>query len=530
MTTGLATTFESLIASRNDAATHALLAALESTDAMAYDGVLKSLIARRSKAGHLAVLQRWHNLSALQREFLQEGRGRMSGAMRDAVLTDDPQLFANACELVEQFSEFDLVPTLVTLAENQKSKHAQIATELVLRLVDRLSEMVHGPRDYNDRRDPESLRRFVLESLERSVERFRTHKRPELIEAFVVLGGPSCGALREILEDPRHVCYLTVIDALTHSTSPGVIQFLLQSLQCEFASLNILNVISKRSDPKFVSMLFDFVSQEISAKTAKNLGRIHSFNWLKQGNEGYTRFDEQDQARCIQLVSISGVKPDEFMDLLEDILKRGSVAGRMAACDALATLPGDRGNHLVLDSISDTDPQVQALATGQLRDRHVPGAMAILLKQIDSDHDVVRQATRESLSEFSFANFLAGYDALQDAARQSTGALVQKVDLETVPGLTKEMESPARTRRMRAIEMTDLMGLVPQLAEPITLLLEDKDHLVRASAADALQFCPTDEVREALLHATTDPSGAVQNAAKGSLAILAEPANLGGDI
>jgi len=522
LTTGLATTFEVLTASRNDATNLALLAALESSAPTVYDGTLQSLIARRNKAGHLAVLQRWHKLTALQREFLQEGRGRMSGAIRDAVLTDDDQLFANACELVEQFNEFDLVPTLVTLAENQKSKHAQLATELVLRLVDRLSEILHGPRDYQDRRDPESLRRLVLKSLESSVERFRTHNRPELIEAFVILGGPSSGVLRAILDDPHHPCYLIVISTLANSQSTGVIQFLLKSLQSEFASLNILNVISKRSDPQFVSQLLDYSSQEMSAKAVKNLGRIRSFSWLKHGQDGYTGFDEQDQARCIKLVSMSGVKPDDFMDLLEDILKHGPPAGRLAACDALASLPGDRGNHLVLDAVNDADPQVQAVATGQLRDRHVPGAMAILLKQIDSDHEAVRQATRESLSEFSFANFLTGFEGLQDSARRSTGALVQKVDLKTVASLTIEIEAQSRKRRMRAIEMADVMRLVPQVVEPILLLLEDTDHLVRAAAADALQFCHTGEVREALQQATADRSAAVQNAAKASLAVLAK--------
>jgi len=81
-----------------------------------------------------------------------------------------------------------------------------------------------------------------------------------------------------------------------------------------------------------------------------------------------------------------------------------------------------------------------------------------------------------------------------------------------------EMENKSRRARMRAIEMAEVMQLVPQLSESLVALLEDEDHLVRAAAADALQLCQTPEVQEALLHATTDPSAAVQNAAKNSLA------------
>ncbi len=528
MTTGLATTFETLVASRNYAANPMLLAALEISDSEVYDCALKAIIARRNKAGHLAALQRWHQLSAKQREFLQEGRGRMSGALRDAVLSEDDQLFTNACELVEQFKEFDLVSTLVTLAENQKSKHAEAATELVLRLVQQLSEMVHGPRDYQDRRDPQALCRFVLESLERSVERYRTHKRTELIEAFVVLGGPTSSVMCQILDEPHHPCYLTVINTLTNSQSTGVIELLLRSLQGEFAPLNILNVISKRDDPKFVALFLEFANQEISSKTAKNLRRIRSFAWLQRGAKGYDSFDAQDQARCIKLVAVSGVNPDELLDLLESILKQGEPAARWAACDALAAIPGDRGNQLVHDAISDPDPKVQASATRQIRDRHVPGAMALLLRQIDSPHEVVREATCEALSEFSFANFLAGFEGLQDEARYTTGALVKKVDPETVPSILSEMEEKSRKRRLRAIEMADVMELVPQLAEGLLLLLEDEDHLVRAAAADALQFSPTAEVQEALRKAANDRSGAVQNAAKSSLEVFDVLATKGG--
>jgi len=520
LTTGLANTLETLVASRNDAANPLLLAALQCDNPSISDRALQGIIARRNKAGHLAVLKRWHQLSLKQKEYLQEGRGRMSGALRDAVLSEDDQLFANACELVEQFKEFDIISTLVTLAENQKSNHAMAATSFVLKLVVQLSEMAHGPRDYQDRRDPQSLCRFVLESLEQSVKRFRTHNRSELVEAFVILSGPKNNVLRQILNDPHHPCYLTVINTLTSSQSTGVLELLLDSLHSEHASLNILNVISNRDDPKFVSLLIDFANQKNLAKTGKNFKRIHSFAWLQPGERGYDSFCEQDQVGCIRLVAASGVKPDAFLDLLESILRRGEPAARWAACDALVSIPGDRGNHLVLSAIEDSDPNVQASATRQIRDRHVPGAMAILLKQIDSPHDAIREATCEALSEFSFPNFLAGFEGMHDDARRTTGSLVKKVDPETVPGILAEMEQKSRKRRLRAIELAEVMELVPAVTPGLLLLLADRDHVVRAATAHALQFCPTTEVQQALRHAANDRSKSVQNAAKSSLAVF----------
>ncbi|NOY43493.1 MAG: HEAT repeat domain-containing protein [Planctomycetes bacterium] len=522
MAAALEKTYEVLIGSRNESAGPVLMAALESDDSVVFEGALKAIVARRSKAGHLAVLERWHQLSPDQRKLVHEGRGRLSGAIRDSVLSDDTQLFENACELVREFSEFDLVPTLVTLAENQKSNHAQAATELVLQQVDRLSEMVRGPRDYSDRRDPESIRRYVLESLERSVERFRSHKRPELIEAFVVLGGPSCGLLRDILEDTRHACYKTVTNTLETSESAGVIDLLLSFLKTNGTSLNVLNIISRRADKPFVTQLLECTEDDVFSKITKNLGRMRSLAWLTPEESVAARFDEQDQARCVKLAVALGTKQGDLIELLKIFLELGEPASRLAVCEALISIPGDQANRMVLDSIRDNDPLVQASATRQLRDRHVPGAMAILLKQLDSTHGAVQKSAREALSEFSFKNFLISFDSLPEDARQSTGRLVCKVDPETVPGLASEMESKSRKCRMRAIEMIEVMGLISAMSKNLVELLDDEDHLVRVASADALQFSPTAEVQEALQHALTDRSGAVQNAARASLASIEE--------
>ena len=520
MTCGLDTTFEALRQSSNEAAGAVLLKGLESSEGAVRDGVLKTLVGRRKKSGHLEVLKRWHLLTALERECVLDGRGQMSGALRDAVLSEDDQLFSSACEVVEECSEYDLVPTLVTLAENQQSKHAAVATVLVQRLVARLSEGVHGPRDYSVRRDPQSIQRFVLESLERSVQRFRQHQRNELIEAFVVLAGHSSSMLSSILDDPRHVCYLTVINTLTTSRSPRVIDFLIGSLRSNFSSANILNIISKRNDPKFVAGLLEYSSTELSAKALKNIGKIRSFAWLQRGELGFDSFDEEQLTRCVKLVAASGVKQDDLFELLETVLKIGGPESRTAACDGLAPIPGARANQLVLDSVGDADPNVQAACVRQLRDRHLAGTKSILLKMIDSPHEMVREASREALSEFTFANFLVGYEAMNDDSRRVTAVLVKKVDLETPAALQEEMAAQSRKRRMRAIEMAQLLGVVPKVADPLMEILEDEDHVVRAAAAEALQYCPTPAARKALKHAMTDRSGAVQHAAQSSLAVL----------
>ncbi len=518
MTPSLQTTFEVLSKSRNNSAVPVLMGALECSDGTIFERALKTLVSRRNRSGHFAVVSRWHLLSAEQRELVRAGRGKMSAALRDGVLSEDDQTFKNACAIVEEFGEFDLVSTLVSLSENKQHKRSSQATALVVLLANLLSEMVHGRSDKKDRRDPNMIRRHVLESLERSVERFRKHNRSELIEAFVVLGGSSSGLLRAIIEDPHHVCYLTVVHTLSTSESTAVVELLLSFLESEHASQASLTIISKRADKVFLHHLLQFFGDRPNDKVKKNLGRIRNFAWLKTKQWNIGELDEVEQECYAALVSESGLNKNQLFELLEELLKKGLPGGRAAACTMLATMQGERPNRLILKALNDPAPQVQAAATRQLRDRRVTGAMGLLIKLVDSPHELVRDAARESLSEFSLENYLKQFDALDDESGRSKGEMIAKGDKDFLRKLTAELDSRSRRNRMRAIEIAEVTGMVRSMATALVERLEDEDHLIRTAAAEILQHCPTAEVQQALQYATHDRSPAVQNAAKSTLA------------
>lgn len=520
MTAALEKTFEVLSTSRNEASVLVLLTALEKSEGTIYENTLKSLITRRNRIGHTAVLGHWQKLTETQREIVSQGRGKMSAALRDAILSTDENLFQNACDVMVRFREFDLVSALITLAEDRSHPHSNRATELVLQMVSQLVEMVHGKRDPNDRRDPTMIRRHVMEGLERSVERFRTHQRNELIEAFVILGGISCSLLRNILDDPHHVCYLTVVNTLSTSQSPGVVKLLLNFLGSDHPSLAILTVISRRSDEEFLRELFDFLECNLSQKVTKNLHRIRSFPWLEEQSFSVTSLADNDQPNCVRMLAESGMDQDRLLDILSQFVNDGSTVGRVAACEALAEVPGEKSNQLFIDNMHDEEPQVQAAVARQLRDRHIAGTMSVLVKLLDSPHAMVRDAARESLSEFTYENFVKQFDTLHDDSRQTTGSLVKKVDLELQIKLASDLKSKSRRTQMRTIEIAEVLEFVSQVADELIALLEDSDHLVRAAAATALQYCPTPMVQEALEQAAHDRSSAVQSAAKSSLELM----------
>ena len=132
--------------------------------------------------------------------IIRQHRGRLTGALRDAILGTDPGLCENGCRAAVMFRDYDLVPTLLTALDSPAQPNSELAAQTALELVEALCEELAGGRDPSDRRDPQMIRRYVLGSLESSVHRYGQHKRREVIESFLLLVGPR---QRHLAADPR---------------------------------------------------------------------------------------------------------------------------------------------------------------------------------------------------------------------------------------------------------------------------------------------------------------------------------------
>lgn len=510
-------TIDALAKSHNEAATPTLIAALQTDSIEVFDGVVRALCARRSKAGHLAVLERWDVLTPSQKLIVEKARCRMGVALREALLDGNDKLFAAAHEFVEASGDYDLVPTLVMVAERTCGERADAAVTLTLSLVDQLGRWLAAEREPVLGRDPETIRFCVLESLERSVERYRQHRRAELLEAFVVLAGPDSNTLRHILDSPYHPCHQSIVQSLTIGMSPNVLRLLTTMFAYRDAPAAVRNVIAKRTDQPFIDALLATPLDSKNAPLHRNLSRTKSIACCEANPAILVQLTDEQQAAAMRLLAASGASDDRKLSLAELLMKHGPVEARVAACDALRNIAGQRANQVALQALEDASGEVQAAAVRQLRERRIPGALNKLLELVDSPVEEVSSAARDALWEFTFENYSTRFDLLDDEARQSMGARVARVDPTSVARLRNELENPARRYRLRGIQMVAAMGMIPQLADALIERLQDEDHVVRVAAADALQYCTAEDVRTALLAAIDDRSIAVQTAARNSL-------------
>jgi hypothetical protein len=103
----------------------------------------------------------------------------------------------------------------------------------------------------------------------------------------------------------------------------------------------------------------------------------------------------------------------------------------------------------------------------------------------------VRQAVRDSLSEFRFDRFVTNYETLESDVRRTTGELVKQIDPTALEKVRADLSSPSRLRRLRALELIDAMNAAPELESELIARLDDADHLVQAETLRILTNCPT---------------------------------------
>ncbi len=525
MSEGLTTTFDLLSATRNEAAVPVLVLALDSHHERIRADALRTLLDRRSLVGQREILRRLHKLDRNSRELIGEKPGGLSQGLRDAVLPGEDQLVSNGCRVALWHREYDLVPTLINALEKGSNSQAEEIGRTLIELMRLLYSELDGRRDTKRRRDPELVRQRVEESLEQSVQRFSQHGRVEPIEALLRIAPRHNATLRKILGDPHHGTYLALVAAAQHSQHVGAMRLLLSFLDDAHPPLAVLNIVEHRSDESFLTLLFEKFGGRLSPSIEKNLKRLSAIRWVQDEDKSVlTKLDDESQAEAVRFVMLSGTKRLEAFPTIAFVLESGKDAGRRAASAALAEFPGGAANKAALAALDDPDPEVQANIIKQLRPRGMPGALQHLIDRLDSPHELVREAARENLPEFTFARFLSAFDVLDEVVRVRTGALVRKADPQAVPELEKEMQSPARTRRIRALAVAASLGVVAELEEHVIALVSDEDHLVRVEAATALAQCPTVAAQEALREALTDNSFAVQQAAEESLRELGQTA------
>jgi len=517
MSVGLEKTFSFLAKTENEAAVAVLTAALDSSAEVSRDCAVRTLLERRSPAGHYQLFRRLRKFDERRRAIINERPERLVRAAAGAIGAEDRATCAAAFDAILSFRLYNAMPALVGVLKDPQGPQFTAAARTVLKLTELFYAELCDPKQQAARNDLGTLRRRITFELEGAARKVGTHGCREVVEAFLLVAKHRNVTLRSILQEPGSRAHHVLVQVLSNSAHGGVIRLLLGFLEDPQLPRTAARVLAGRSDLKFVENLLRHVGPKPSRSVAETLKRIDAFAWAKPKHPLLAELEDELQHDAVRVVAASSMPPDAVLKLLGFLLSEGKPGGRRAAAEALADFPGSEATVLVVKALNDEDPAVRAHLARQLRPRQIPGAMSLLIRMVDSPHEEVREALRSALPEFTFDQFMANFDSMPSELLPTAGHLVSKIDPDPTPRLAAEMEHLSPVRRRRAVLATGAMGLTRHLEPLIIKLLSDDDHMVRIAAAKILADCDTMPSWEALRDALLDRSVIVQEAAEQSL-------------
>ncbi len=513
---GFPATFRFLTKTENAAAVDVLLAGMDCEYPPTRECSLRAILERRTPVGHREVFRRLPTLDERARAIVMERPDRLVRVVTEVLREATAEDFGAACEAILSFRLYDAFPALVAQLVAGSPFVDQLAAT-VLSLTEQFYAVMCEADPQTRTNKLESPRERITSALEDAVRKYHRHQRVEVLEAFTTIARQKNVTLRHVLQRSNEAAHKPLVDLLSQSDRGGVLRLLLSMLDDPQMPWAVMEVITGRTDLKFVENLLKLIGAGPSKNVAETMARIDRIAWAVPGHPIWAELDDDAQAAAVRLIGASRIERKDQLAIWEHLIAEGKVGGRRAAAAALARFEGAVAARIALRALDDPDPTVQAHVLRQLRPRKVRDALLILLRKVDTPHEVIREALREALPEFSFRHFMTNLDTMDEATRLQSGYLVRQIDIEVPARLLSEMHCPSPVRRRRAVLGADVMGLVGQMEDSVIQLLADQDHMVRVAAAKALADCATRPSWEALRDAMLDPAYVVAEAAEQSL-------------
>lgn len=514
---GIKTTFTFLSQTENTSASELLVRALEARDRTIRENALTAVLNRRHCSGHRILIERWHQWSDRWKTKIAENSTRIAGPLRDALVSKDDQVQKNGCEAVLWCREYDLGSNLLTAALELDDQVGERASATLLQLCELLYDDLHGPKQYQRRRDPSLVKRHISRDLSNAIRNPDAARNPEIVESFLLLTSKDNTSLRQSLDARSAPRYKEFTDILKSSQRPGVIRLVCELMQVQRVPIGAAEVISERCDVPFVRRLLKSISDNPGDTVNRNSARIKTLAWLDPQRTVLAALNDEEQAAAVRFVCRSGVDERRTLEFLREVMKNGKVGGRVAVAELMTEFRGYDANDLILTAIEDESAEVQKAVLPIFMDRSIPGAISRLARLVESPDRDLRQMVRECLAEFTFARFMDTFDTLDEDTRWLTGELVTKIEPNVHEQLVSELDSNSRMRRIKALQIAPMVKLVDEVINQVFELLEADDDFTRAEAATALGYATLPSALDALRGATNDANSHVSNAAGDAL-------------
>ena len=195
-----------------------------------------------------------------------------------------------------------------------------------------------------------------------------------------------------------------------------------------------------------------------------------------------------DAARIAEWIATSGL-PDTVQDeRLEELLRHcaGDFSGRLRLLRVASRRRKGSSVRLLITLLSDPDERVVRMAARELLRRKPPDYENALLQLMTNAPDSVRRVISRTIGQAGFEQFWQRFDRLEKSTRRQAGKAMLKLLPDAVQRLERRLVTGPPEQRIKAMQITQELGLSEQLATTLARLCDDPNPRLRSKAVMAL--------------------------------------------
>ncbi len=501
---GLELTYETLAATRNEAAVDVLIAALDDPNAANRRRALGALLKRKEPRSSEQVLANWGKLNADDLRVLRPKKSWLNDAIGQA-LRGQGENVLTAITAAESLQMASVIPQLTLLAESSASRDIQQrASEAVIAIVQPLGRAARADRDRPTVRGP------VLARLADSVRRFSMHRNEQLVDAFLLVSTWGDGELRQMTSEDGPQMEL-ICKRLMFTAFPGVIDLLSGFVRRRSIPERIGGIIQARTDEPFREALLRKITSEPTATVLNNIRDIGIPKCCLGGEQILDDIAPDYRAAMIHLYVAGNHDVIETLHLIAAAVEAGG------GCENAAAMGLSRCE------VPDVDLWMRAaicVADGDAVAIAADDNARLLQRLIDllcyPDAALCR-GVRRVLGPLHADQMLHRFESLRPRSRRRLGRVVMMVDPDAVERVRDALRHPVLQNRLEAISMADALAVVDLLSDAFTHIAH-QDHLqARVRAAEVMSDATGDATLWLLREMTELPECPVRDAALASL-------------
>jgi HEAT repeat protein len=531
---------QALVNDPNAAADDLLLEGLRLGNEMEQTIVLNALLARKTLRGMGGIIEQYEHLPERLQTHVLANMKFFHHALRECGRSERPESRLGAMKLIALSREGKLAYVLSENLRDPDEVYSKAAVEAMVALARWVAtttrklqrdfgrqlpqdaegnlipaqEQSHETDGQSDDREipeqtapdsPEDLAKMYRELMEqrpeietavaRALDVNRGKQTQDLLRAALLLCDSTQSKMLGILHAAKHAGQSPLVRRLQQAPSSESVESFLVGASHGQLRLHFGNVFAHIKEPPVLDAILRKTHWLKDHQLQICMHQVNRGVWWQDAEmlRDIDRRSGDEAAKIADWLAVSGmhdVMQDERFIALGDHSKT-TVAGRLRL---LRLVIGRKKGTSVLflkHMLNDADEQLMRLAAREIVRRRPPDLENLLLQLMTNAPESVRRVISRSIGQAGFEQFWDRFDRLEKSTRRAAGKAMLKILPDAPQRLSRRLAGGPVEQRLKALQMTQELGLAEQLRDALAALCSHPHPKVRSKAISVLGEVPT---------------------------------------